>query len=241
MSRPAPRGDRSVLLDSASVGLATGVYGISFGALSVASGLSTWQTCVISLLVFTGASQFAFVGILSAGGSSVAAVSAAVLLSSRNAFYAISIARILSLNRWRRFLAAQLVIDESTAMAVAQPNDRQARLGFYATGLIVFICWNTSTLVGALAGSAIGDPRDIGLDAAVGAAFLALLWPRLSTVLSRGVALSAGLMALLLAPFTPVGVPIIVAGLAAVLLGLAWSRTPNRADDVLNDSASSNE
>src|SRR3712207_4186089 len=120
---------------------------------------------------------------------------------------------------WRRAAAAQLVIDESTAMAVTRETPEQARTGFLATGLAVFVCWNLATLAGALAGQGIGDPRDFGLDAAVGAAFLALLWPRLQRTPDRLTAVLAVALALGLVPLTPAGVPVLAAALVAVAVG----------------------
>lgn len=214
--------DRGIIIDSLGVGLATGTYGISFGAISTASGLSVLQTCLISLLVFTGASQFAFVGIIASGGNPVTGALTAVLLGSRNLFYGVSLAPRLELDPASRLASAQLVIDESTAMAVTRTTRRQARLGFYWTGISIFVLWNLTTFVGALAGNAIGDPRTYGLDAAVGAAFLGLLWPRLASWQGRLVALVGAAVALGLVPLTSAGLPIILGGGTAVLLGLLW-------------------
>lgn len=214
--------DRSVIVDSLGVGLATGAYGVSFGAISTASGLSVLQTCVISLLVFTGASQFAFVGVIASGGNPVTGAFTAMLLGSRNLFYGVSIAPRLDLDATQRLASAHFVIDESTAMAVTRETTRQARLGFYWTGISIFVLWNLTTFLGALAGNAIGDPRTYGLDAAVGAAFLGLLWPRLATWKGRLVALVGAAVALGLVPLTSAGMPIVLGGGVAVLLGMLW-------------------
>lgn len=216
--------DRSIVVDSLGVGLATGAYGVSFGAISTASGLSVVQTCLISLLVFTGASQFAFVGVVASGGNPITGAMTAVPLGSRNLFYGVSMAPRLDLDPAARLASAHFVIDESTAMGVGRDTRRQARLGFYWTGISIFVLWNLSTFAGALAGDAIGDPRTYGLDAAVGAAFLGLLWPRLSTSTGRWVALAGAVGALALVPVTSAGLPIIVGGGVAVLLGLLWRR-----------------
>lgn len=214
--------DRSVIVDSLGVGLATGAYGVSFGALSTTSGLSVLQTCVLSLLVFTGASQFAFIGIIASGGNPITGALTSVLLGSRNMFYGLSIVKRLDLSAPARLASAHLVIDESTAMAVTRTTTRQARLGFYWTGVSIFVLWNLTTFLGAKAGEAIGDPRTYGLDAAVGAAFLGLLWPRLTSWHARVVALFAAAVALGAVPLTSAGLPIIIGGAAAVLLGLLW-------------------
>ena len=218
---------RQVVVDSLGVGVATGAYGISFGALATTSGLDVWQACALSLLVFTGASQFAFVGVIAAGGAPLTGSLTAVLLGSRNLFYGVSLAPLLRARGWRRLLAAQVVIDESTAMALGQERQDEGRLAFQLTGWSVFVLWNLMTLAGALAGAAIGDPRTFGLDAAVGAAFLALLWPRLTAAPQRLVAVVGAAVATGLVPLTAAGVPIIAGGAAAVLLGLLLGRAPD--------------
>jgi 4-azaleucine resistance transporter AzlC len=218
--------DRSIIVDSLGVGLATGAYGVSFGAISTSSGVSVVQTCLISLLVFTGASQFAFVGIVASGGNPLTGALTAVLLGSRNLFYGVSMAPRLDLDPAARLATAHFVIDESTAMGVTRETTRQARLGFYWTGISIFVLWNLTTFVGALAGDAIGDPRTYGLDAAVGAAFLGLLWPRLSTWRGRLVALLGAAVALGLVPVTTAGLPIVIGGAVAVLAGLLWRPVP---------------
>jgi 4-azaleucine resistance transporter AzlC len=214
--------DRSVIVDSLGVGLATGAYGVSFGAISTASGLSVLQTCVLSLVVFTGASQFAFIGIIASGGNPITGALTATLLGSRNLFYGLSLAQRLDLRGPARLASAHFVIDESTAMAVTRTTTRQTRLGFFWTGISIFLLWNLTTFLGALAGNAIGDPRTYGLDAAVGAAFLGLLWPRLTSWYARIVALVGAAVALGLVPVTAAGLPIILGGGAAVVLGMLW-------------------
>ena len=215
---------RAIIGDSVAVALATSSYGVSFGAISVSSGLDVWQTCALSLLVFTGASQFAFVGAVAAGGAPLSGALAAVLLGSRNALYGFRLAPLLGWNGVRRTALAHLVIDESTAMAILRPSRAAARLGFLATGLGVFALWNLATLIGALAGNLIGDPRTYGLDAAVGAAFLALLWPRLTGPNNRLVAGIAAAGAALMVPVTAVGIPVLAAGAVALLLGILGVR-----------------
>lgn len=216
--------DRSVIADSLGVGLATGAYGVSFGAIGAASGLSVVQTCVLSLVVFTGASQFAFVGVIAAGGAPLAGAATAILLGSRNLFYGLSVAAHLNVHGMAKVATAHIVIDESTAMAVTRDNSHQARLGFHWTGWSIFILWNFTTFLGAIAGNAMGDPRAYGLDAAVGAAFLGLLWPRLTSTFARSIALIAAAAAMGLVPFAAAGMPIIVGGAIAVSLGLLWGR-----------------
>lgn len=223
--------DRKVVVDSLGVGIATGAYGASFGAIATASGLDVWQACALSLLVFTGASQFAFVGVVAAGGAPLTGSLTALLLGSRNTFYGLALAPLLRVRGWRRLLSAQLVIDESTAMGLGQEDERRTRLAFRLTGSAVFVLWNLMTLVGAVAGQALGDPRTFGLDAAVGAAFLALLWPRLTGWPQRLVALVGAAVATGLVPWTPAGVPVIVGGVVAVGAGLALASRGRREPD----------
>ncbi len=211
---------RAVAREGLTVGVAVGFYAVSFGAVSVAAGLSVLQTCAMSLLMFTGASQFAFVGVLSSGGTPLSATVTAALLGARNGLYGLRLAPMLGFTGWRRPAAAHLVIDESTAMSIARPTQETVRAGFLSTGLGVFVSWNIFTLVGALAGDAIGDPRDVGLDAAIGAAFLAMLWPRLHGTVHRVTAALAVAVALGLVPLAAPGVPVLLAGLVAVAVGL---------------------
>ena len=214
--------DSRYLRDSLLLGLAIGVFGASFGVLATTAGLSVGKACAMSLLVFTGGSQFAAVGVLQAGGSLAAAFSSALLLAARNAAYGLTLAPTLGrLRGVPRFVAAHLVIDESTAMATAQPNREDAARAFWATGLSVFVCWNLGTLGGALAGSALGDPGALGLDAAFPAGFIALVAPHLRHRRGQVAALSGALIALVLIPLTPPGVPI-VAATAAVIPALLF-------------------
>ncbi|WP_121252421.1 AzlC family ABC transporter permease [Nocardioides ferulae] len=218
-----PEERAGIVRDGLGVGVATGAYGVSFGAVSVAAGLDVWQTCVLSLVMFTGASQFALVGVLASGGSAPSAAATALLLGTRNTLYGLRLAPLLAWSGWRRAAAAHLLIDESTAMSVNRRSSPTARLGFLSTGLAVFVLWNAATLLGAVAGNALGDPRTYGLDAAVGAAFLALLWPRLqgrAAGQERVVAVGAAAVALAAVPLVPSGVPVLAAGAVALLVGV---------------------
>lgn len=214
--------ERSPLISmSVGVGLATGLYGISFGALSAAAGLDVWQTQVLSLLMFSGGSQFAFIGVIAAGGPAAvgAAVVSAWLLGLRNGFYAVRMNPILSARGFRRYVGAQLTIDESTAVATAQEAQPEQKLGFWLTGAAVFVFWNSMTFVGAVLGNALGDPKTWGLDAAAAAAFLGLLWPRLKERQALAVGALAFLVAVVTTPALPAGIPVILAGVVALLVG----------------------
>jgi predicted branched-subunit amino acid permease len=201
----------AVVRDSLGVGVAVGAYGFAFGAASVAAGLSVLQTCLLSLLAFTGGTQFAVVGVVAGGGSAAAALAGGLLLGSRNALYAMRLAPLLRVRGLRRLAAALGTIDEPTAMAIAQPTPDLSRVAFWWTFGGVFTFWNLSTVFGAVAGSLV-DPASIGLDAVVPAAFLALLAPRLRNgVLERRIALAGAVIAGALIPFTPPGVPVLAA------------------------------
>ena len=222
MTRGAKRdaATRSIIRDGLAVGVATGAYGLSFGAVSVASGLDVWQSCALSLLVFTGASQFALVGVVGSGGNPLLGAVSGLLLGSRNTLYGLKVAPMLGWRGARRAAAAHLVIDESSAMTLTRTTREHARAGFLSTGIAVFVLWNLATLGGALAGDSLGDPRRYGLDAAVGGAFLGLLWPRLDSLRTRVAALLGAMLALSLVPFTPAGVPVLAAAVVALGLGL---------------------
>ena len=213
----------SAVTGAVGIGVAVGVYGVSFGVLAVASGLSPAQACVMSMLVFTGASQFAFVGVLAGGGGALAAMGPAVMLAVRNAAYGLSLTSILPARLRDRALAAHLVIDETTAMARAQADPGAARRAFLATGMSVWVFWNAGTLAGALLGGGIGDPKTLGLDAMFPAAFLALLAPQLRRPGAPVAAVTAVIIALALVPIAPAGVPIIAA-LAGVVPGVLTAK-----------------
>jgi predicted branched-subunit amino acid permease len=253
---------RRVVTACLGVGFAVGLYGVAFGAASVAAGFTPAQTSASSLLTFTGGSQFAVAGVIAGGGTVATALSGGYLLGARNTLYALRMSDLLQVSGWRRPLAALFTIDESTAMALGQRSPALSRLAFWWTGAAVYLLWNLATLAGALGASALGDPRRFGLDAAIPAAFLALLLPQLKPAGATGpdvpdpgpdlpgtgvgvpggdvpgaaaagpgrlrwprpvrrlvlVAALAALIAAVLVPLTPAGVPVLAAGAALVLL-----------------------
>ena len=222
MEEPLP--ERGMILKAAiGIGLYAMAFGASFGAIAVGSGLTLAQTMALSLVMFTGASQFAFVGVAASGGSPFAAVPAGLLLGVRNAFYGVPISEILHPRGFARLWTAHFVIDETTAMAVSQATPRARRFAFWATGLILFSLWQLGSLGGALIGNAV-NPEEIGLDAAAPAVFLALLWPSLRRREARWVALAGAVIALALVPIAPPGIPVVAAAVAALVGGLL----PNR-------------
>jgi 4-azaleucine resistance transporter AzlC len=202
--------------DAVSIAVATGIYAVSFGVLSVAAGFSVAQTCVMSLVAFTGASQFAYVSILGAGGSAAAGLPSALLLAGRNTIYALSLREVLRGGRLRRALDAHLVIDESTAMAHAQSEPADKRRAFTLTAVAILVCWNAGTLIGALTGGLLTDPRAFGLDAIFPAVFLALLVPQLRHGRAIRAALLGALIALVLLPVAPAGVPVMASVLGCL-------------------------
>ncbi|MDN0197583.1 AzlC family ABC transporter permease [Streptomyces sp. S.PNR 29] len=222
------RPDRVVVRDALGVGVAVGLSGFAFGVTSAGGGLTLMQTCALSLLVFTGASQFALVGALAAGGNPFTAAAGAFFLGVRNAFYGLRLSQVLALPRVVRPFAAQWVIDETAAVALAQPTRRSARIGFVVTGLSLYVLWNLTTLLGALGAGAIGDTGAWGLDAAGPAVFLALLAPMLKTTTERAVAALAVVLGLGLLPVLPAGVPVLVAALAAPVV--LWAQGRREAD-----------
>ncbi|WP_260425111.1 AzlC family ABC transporter permease [Arachnia propionica] len=216
---------RAVRRMAASVSVATGAYGVSFGALAVAAGLDLWQTMTLSLLMFSGGSQFAFLGALTGGG--LAAGAAAWLVGLRNAVYGMQVNSWFHPRGLERVAMAQLSIDESTAVAGSQTVPADRRVGFWAAGLGVFVLWNLMTLLGVLLGDLLGDPKRWGLDGAALAAFCGLLWPRLRDRETVAVAVAAAVVVIALVPALPAGLPILAA--VAVGGGAAWWRVRRAA------------
>ena len=230
---------RRAVRDGLGVALATSAYGVSFGALATVSGLDVWQTCVLSLVMFTGGSQFAFIGVIGSGGLAAipAAVASSALLGVRNIAYGMRMAPLVGGGFWRRAAAAHLTIDESTAVALGQSEPRAQRIGFWVTGLGIYIGWNLTTLAGALLGDVLGDPKTYGLDAAAAAAFLALLWPRLKRRQAVAVGVAAAVIAAALTPTLMAGLPILVAAVVALIVGwFNWlgrdEAVPAEPDDI---------
>lgn len=218
---PSPRGtaeeDRPAVLRAAGgIALAVGAYGLSYGALATAAGLSVWQAQALSLLMYGGSSQLALVGVLASGGTGAAAGTTAALLGVRNLFYGVSMARMLRPRRRELVPMAHLMSDESAAMAAGRRTPATARYAYWATGLAVFLCWNAATLIGALVGSVLDDPAALGLDAASSAAFLALVAPRLRERGNQAVFLAAGLVAVGCSVVAGSGLPVVLAGLTAL-------------------------
>jgi predicted branched-subunit amino acid permease len=216
------RVNRATATQSLSVSFTVGLYGTAFGAASIAAGFSIFQTCLLSLLTFSGASQFAIVGVMGAGGSALSGIATASLLGIRNGLYGLRMAPLLKVRGFKRVVAAQITIDESTGVAVGQEDlgIDAVRHGFWLTGFGVYFFWNFFTLLGALGAQAMGNPSAWGLDAAVPAAFLGLVWPRLSGKFERALAASAILLSIALTPYLSAGLPIIAT--VALAVGFGW-------------------
>jgi predicted branched-subunit amino acid permease len=215
----APEQARAVrpVRDGIGLGVAVGISGVAFGAAAVGSGLTAWQACALSLLAFTGASQFALAGAVAAGGSLLAGTAGAILLGSRNTLYGLRLADVLQPRGPGRLLAALGVIDETTAITLAQPSQAAGRKAFSATFCTLYLTWNLATLAGAFGAGRIGSPQSFGLDVVGPAAFVALIYPRLRAGRAeRVVALAAVAIALVTTPVLPAGVPVILASIAAL-------------------------
>ena len=210
--------NRATLSKSLSVSIAVGAYGTAFGAAAVAAGFTVLQACLLSLLTFTGASQFAVIGVLGAGGTALTGIATASLLGFRNAIYSMIAKPIIKVSGIKKIAATQITIDESIAVSTAEEarGETAMRHGFWLTGGGVFLFWNLFTLLGALGAQAIGDPAAWGLDAAVPAAFLGLVWPRLKSRDDYLLAIGAAALALTLTPVVSAGLPIIATALLAV-------------------------
>jgi predicted branched-subunit amino acid permease len=206
---------KRVLSTSISVGLATGLYGISFGALAAVAGLDLLSIMLLSVLMFSGGSQFAFIGVIAAGGAPISAITSSWLLGVRNGFYAMRLNTVLEPKGLVKLFTAQLSIDESNGVSAAQTDLKSQRLGFWATGIAVFVFWNLATLLGALAGDFLGSAQTWGLDAAAAAAFLGLVWPKLRD--NKLLALSASVVAVVGSLFLPAGVPVLLTVLVALV------------------------
>ena len=215
--------------DCLVVSLAVGVIGVTFGVFADAAGFDLAQIVVMSAFVFTGASQFAAVGVIDDGGSGGAAVGSALLLAARNALYGPVARRALPSLVLARLGSAHFVIDETTAMAAAQADRRDATGAFWLTATTLWLCWNLGSVAGALLGAVLGDPETWGLDAAFPAMFVALLVPHVRTAAGRTAAVVAAGVALGAVPVTASGIPILLA-VSALLPAVFVQRHRNRAD-----------
>jgi predicted branched-subunit amino acid permease len=203
------------------IGIAAAAFAASFGLLARTAGMSFTAASVMSATTFAGSAQFAATSILHTGGGAAAAIAAAVLLNARYAAMSIAVASGFEGGVGRRLLESQLIVDESWAISLRGGRRFDARV-LVGAGGVLWLCWNGGTAIGAGLGNLLGDPKQIGLDAAFPALFLALLVPQLGGRRPVAAALTGAGIALALLPFTPAGVPIVAAS-AACLLG-RWPR-----------------
>jgi 4-azaleucine resistance transporter AzlC len=211
--------DRRRYRDGARAALPLGVadlaFGTWFGVLAHTAGIGNLAAVIMSATTFAGSAQFAAASVLGAGGSVVAAVTAAVMLNLRYGPIGLSAAPALPRPGWRTALTAQLVVDESWAIAQREPGrfDHHLLIG---AGLTLYASWVAGTAVGMLASGLVADPERLGLDAAAPALFLALLAPQLGSRSRRLAAAGGTAVALALQPVAPAGVPVIAASLACL-------------------------
>jgi 4-azaleucine resistance transporter AzlC len=201
---------------AAPIGVAALAFGVSFGVLARAADMGRVAPVVMSVTTFAGSAQFAVASILGAGGGLVTAIVAAVLLNLRYGPIGLSAASTFEGPWWRRVLTAQLIVDESWAIA-QQEDGRLDRHLLVGAGLLLLVCWTTGTAIGAFAGDLVADPESLGLDAAFPALFLALLWSQVGDRSRLLAAIGGAAIALVLMPFTGPGIPIVAASLACLV------------------------
>jgi predicted branched-subunit amino acid permease len=220
---------RALKRRAVSIVLAVAPFGLVFGAAASTAGLTMLEALGFSVFVFAGSSQFAAVEILGDGGSVAAAAVAGLLLNVRSLAFGVIMAPALVGPWWKRAAMSQLMIDESTAVGTAATELRHRRYGYLIGGIGVFVVWNLTTLIGFALFSGAGDLiTDLGLDVAGPAAFLALLWPRLTQRRQLVTAVAGAAIAIALVPVAPAGVPI----LASMLGVLVAVQIPEPAPDV---------
>jgi 4-azaleucine resistance transporter AzlC len=215
--------DRKLLRAVTPIAVATGIVGVSFGAIAVTAGIPSWLAILMSLLVSSGGSQFVFMGVVAAGGAPFAAVVAGLVLNARHLPFGLAVADLLGSRLPARLFGSHIMFDESVAFALAHRENGRAKVAYWTAGIVLYLCWNIGSLVGVLVGTSMGDPAMFGVDAAFPAGILALLLPTLRDAESRRVALLAAIVALAATPYLPPGGPVLVA-----LLGLLGALVPHR-------------
>lgn len=220
--------DRDLARDIALVCVADTIVGVSFGAITVSLGLPLWLPMLLSVVVFAGAAQFMFVGIVAAGGNPIAAVVAGLLVNARHLPFGFAIGDVLGTGWMRRIVGSHLMIDESVAFALAQREPQRRRAVYWACGITLFACWNLGVVAGAFGGTVVTNTDALGLDAAFPAVLLALILPAMRDPATRRAALAGVTIALVTAAFLPTGLPVLLA-LVGVLAGLRGIRTAQEA------------
>lgn len=218
-----------LLRDIALVCVADALVGVSFGAIAVGLGLPLWLPMLMSVVVFAGAAQFLFVGIVAAGGNPAAALAAGLLVNVRHVPFGFAVGDVLTGTGWlRRVAGSHLMVDETVAFTLAQRTPARRRTAYWLCGAGLFAAWNLGVVAGAFGGRAVGDTDAFGLDAAFPAVLLALLLPSLDRAGNRRAALAGVAVALGTTPFLPAGLPVLLA-LAGVAAGLPYGAKPGAA------------
>ncbi len=209
-----------------------GVVGASFGAIAVSAGQPAWVPLTMSLAVFAGGAQFATLDIVLGGGGTVAAVIAGLVLNARLLVYGLTVADVLSVRWPARLLGSHVLVDQAVAFAGAERELERRRAAYLVCGVVLFVTWNAGTLLGVLAGRAVGDARALGLDAAEPMVLLALVLPALRDSGARRAALLGAAVALAAAPFLPSGLPVLLAlvGLPAALRTRSGAAVPQAGE-----------
>jgi 4-azaleucine resistance transporter AzlC len=211
--------------DIALVVAACAFVGLSFGAITVSSGLPVWLPMLMSVVVFAGAAQFMFVAIVASGGSLIAAVAAGLLVNTRLLPLGFAVGDVRGTG-WRR-LGSHVITDESAAFTLAQQDPQQRRAAYWACSISLFVCWNIGTLIGAFGGTVISDTDAFGLDAAFPAVLLALVLPSLDNGPTRRAAATGVVIALVTSPFLTAGIPVLLA-LVGVVASLGGDKAAAR-------------
>lgn len=213
--------DEGLARDVALVCLADAIVGVSFGAITVSSGLPVWLPMMLSVAVFAGAAQFMFVGLVASGGNPIAAAVTGLLVNVRHVPFGFAVGDLLGEGWARRVAGSHLMVDETVAFALGQRDPERRRAVYWACGISLFVCWNLGVMIGAFGGTVVNDTDAFGMDAAFPAVLLALVLPSLRDAATRRASLVGVVIALATAPFLPAGLPVLLAllGLAAGLTG----------------------
>jgi 4-azaleucine resistance transporter AzlC len=213
--------DEGLARDVALVCLADAIVGVSFGAITVSSGLPVWLPMMLSVAVFAGAAQFMFVGLVASGGNPIAAAVTGLLVNVRHVPFGFAVGDLLGKGWTRRVAGSHLMVDETVAFALGQRDPERGRAVYWACGISLFVCWNLGVMIGAFGGTVVNDTDAFGMDAAFPAVLLALVLPSLRDAATRRASLVGVVIALATAPFLPAGLPVLLAllGLAAGLTG----------------------
>ncbi|MEV0077627.1 AzlC family ABC transporter permease [Nocardia neocaledoniensis] len=223
--------DRGTLAAVAAACLAVGLFGVSYGASTIAAGFPVWMPIVMAVTVLAGGSELLFFGIVAAGGSPLAAVVAGLLLNARHLPYGLSAPEVFG-RGWRRVLGVHVLNDESVAFAAAPGDQERKRAAYWACGIGVALCWPLGATLGAALGSLVPDTSALGLDAVFPVILLALILPALRDRATLRPVLVGAALAVVVAPFVPAGLPVLIA-LLGLVFALRAPEAPADADTVV--------